>query len=235
MATFRVQRVDLEEEKLFSKRGKARKSNQRKITQKSTVKIPGASSTPQQNFAPPAGSTLQLNPSDFQQSNSVINSTGNKQTVVQSKVTQSGSTNNQDTINTGNNSITDKPLSNIKPENVVIGQQPTGQQGTTGNVDWGRLGGDMKKWTWNKAKPLVIGAGLATAAAAAGTIYAANKAGKAIAKGADELEDRLEENRRWRREERMAKRLLKAGYNPYQEGQRIGGYAFTNPYPGRLR
>lgn len=253
MATFRVQRVNLEEEKLFSKRGKARKdkrvaynlaqqrkANQQKTTQQSTVKQPVVSTSPvqqqgQSNSTPPAGSTLQLNPSDFQQSNPVNNNStsqsGNKQTVVQSKTntsSQSGSTNNQNTTNAGNNNVTAKPLPDIKPENVVIGQQPTGQQGTTGNVDWGQLGSNALSYGKKKLKPLAIGAGVLAGATLAGTALLANKAGKAVAQGADAVGDRLEENRRWRREERMAKRLIKAGYNPYQEGQRIGGYAFTN-------
>ena len=133
------------------------------------------------------------------------------------------------TTSTNNQTTTTKPLPNIKPENVVIGQQSTGQQGTTGSVNWGQLGKDA----FGKAKPILKGAALTAGVLAAGTLAGtalmANKTGKAISESADKMGERLDENRRWRREEKMAKRLLKAGYNPYQEGQRIGGYAFTGP------
>ena len=251
MATFRLQRIDLEEEKLFSKRGKARrdkrvaynlaqqrKANQQKLTTSSKPVVSSPSSPVQQSqptSIPPAGSTLQLNPSDFQQSsvmsnnNSTLQTGGgnNKQNTSSpsqpqtNTTTSSGSTNSQST--------TTKPLPNIKPEDVVIGQQSTGQQGTTGRVNWGQLG----KNAFGKAKPFLKGAALTAGVLAAGTLAGtalmANKASKAISEGADKMGERLDENRRWRREEKMAKRLIKAGYNPYQEGQRIGGYAFTGP------
>lgn len=249
MATFRLQRIDLGEERLFSKRGKVRrdkrvaynlaqqrKANQQKLTTIPKPVVSSTSSSPvqqsQPTSVPPAGSTLQLNPSDFQQSsvmsnnNSTLQTGGNnKQNTSQPQTnttTSSGSTNSQ-------SSTTTKPLPNIKPENVVIGQQPTGQQGTTGSVNWGQLG----KSAFGKAKPILKGAALTAGVLAAGTLAGtalmANKVGKAVSEGAENIGDRLEENRRWRREEKMAKRLIKAGYNPYQEGQRIGGYAFTAP------
>ena len=236
MATFRLQRIDLEEEKLFSKRGKVRrdkrvaynlaqqrKANQQKLTTTPKPVVSSPSSPVQQSqptSVPPAGSTLQLNPSDFQQS-SVMSK--NNSTL------QTGGNNKQNTPSQPQTNTTTKPLPNIKPENVVIGQQPTGQQGTTGSVNWGQLG----KSAFGKAKPILKGAALTAGVLAAGTLAGtalmANKAGKAISEGADKMGERLDENRRWRREEKMAKRLIKAGYNPYQEGQRIGGYAFTGP------
>ena len=247
MATFRLQRIDLEEEKFFSKRGKVRrdkrvaynlaqqrKANQQKLTTASNPRVSSSSiQQGQPTSVPPAGSTLQLNPSDFQQSsvmsnnNSILQTGGNnKQNISSSKPQTDTTTSNG---STGSQSTTTKPLPNIKPENVVIGQQPTGQQGTTGNVDWGKLGQGALK----KAKPIFKGAGIALGAGllatGAAALYGAKKVGQAVNEGAENMGDRLEENRRWRREEKMAKRLIKAGYNPYQDGQRIGGYAFTAP------
>ena len=274
MATFKLQRITLEEDRFFSKRGKVRNDKRQQQMQKNPKPKSSASTAPKPATSAVAPKTSQVGntatpnlpvhvpststtaPVIQQSTTSPVgnsNQQGNTQLApvtqpnqvnppqLPAPVTQQGGNNGGSSQGQGNTTTTggtttdggggQQTTGNIPP----VGPFPTGQQGTTGSVDWGRLGGDMKKWAWKKAKPLVIGAGLATAAAAAGTAYAANKAGKAIAKGADELEDRLEENRRWRREERMAKRLLKAGYNPYQEGQRIGGYAFTSPYPGRLR
>ena len=244
MATYKIKIIS---EKLFSKRGKVRrdkrtaynlaqqrKANQQKLT---TASKPIVSSPVQQGqltSVPPAGSTLQLNPSDFQQSsvmsnnNSTLQTGGNnKQNISSSSQPQTNTTISNGS--TGSQSTTIKPLPNIKPENVVIGQQPTSQQGTTGNVDWGKLG----QSTLKKAKPIFKGAGIALGAGllatGAAALYGAKKVGQAVNEGAENMGDRLEENRRWRREEKMAKRLIKAGYNPYQDGQRIGGYAFTAP------
>lgn len=252
MATFRLQRIDLEEEKLFSKRGKVRrdkrvaynlaqqrKANQQKLTTSSKPVVSSPSSPVQQSqptSIPPAGSTLQLNPSDFQQSsvmsnnNSTLQTGGNnKQNTLLPSQPQTNTTTSSGSTNSQNTTTTTKPLPNIKPEDVVIGQQSTGQQGTTGSVNWGQLG----KSAFGKAKPILKGAALTAGVLAAGTLAGtalmANKASKAISEGADKMGERLDENRRWRREEKMAKRLIKAGYNPYQEGQRIGGYAFTGP------
>lgn len=293
MATFKLQRITLEEDRFFSKRGKIRNDKRRAyaIKQQQMQKNPQpkspASTAPKPATPavapkkPQVGNTATPNlPVHVPSTNTSVAPAGNNSNattlpapVIQQPTTSPapvGNSNQQGntqlapvtqqpsqvnppqlpapvTQQGGNNSGGSRGQGNTTTTGgtttgggglqttIPVGPFPTGQQGTTGSVDWGRLGGNMKKWVWKKAKPLVIGAGLATAAAAAGTAYAANKAGKAIAKGADELEDRLEENRRWRREEKMAKRLLKAGYNPYQEGQRIGGYAFTSPYPGRLR
>ena len=253
MATFRLQRIDLEEEKLFSKRGKVRRdkrvaynlAQQRKANQQKPTTIskpvvsPSPSSSPvqqsQPTSVPPAGSTLQLNPSDFQQSsvmsnnNSTLQTGGNNKQNTPSPSQPQNTTTSSGSTGSGSQSTTTKPLPDIKPENVVIGQQPTGQQGTTGSVNWGQLG----KSAFGKAKPILKGAALTAGVLAAGTLAGtalmANKAGKAVSEGSDKMGERLDENRRWRREEKMAKRLIKAGYNPYQEGQRIGGYAFTGP------
>lgn len=245
MATYKIKIIS---EKFFSKRGKVRrdkrvaynlaqqrKANQQKLT---TAPKPIVSSSPvqqgQPTSVPSAGLTLQLNPSDFQQSsvmsnnNSTLQTGGNnKQNISSSSQPQTNSTTSNGSTNS--QSTTTKPLPNIKPENVVIGQQPTGQQGTTGNVDWGKLG----QSTLKKAKPIFKGSGIALGAGllatGAAALYGAKKVGQAVNEGAENMGDRLEENRRWRREEKMAKRLIKAGYNPYQDGQRIGGYAFTAP------
>lgn len=251
MATFRLQRIDLEEEKLFSKRGKVRrdkrvaynlaqqrKANQQKLTTTPKPVVSSPSSPVQQSqptSVPPAGSTLQLNPSDFQQSsvmsknNSTLQTGGNNKQNTPSQPQTNTTTTTSNESTSSQSTTTTKPLPNIKPENVVIGQQPTGQQGTTGSVNWGQLG----KSAFGKAKPILKGAALTAGVLAAGTLAGtalmANKAGKAISEGTDKMGERLDENRRWRREEKMAKRLIKAGYNPYQEGQRIGGYAFTGP------
>lgn len=89
-----------------------------------------------------------------------------------------------------------------------VGPFPTGQQGTTGNVDWMALG----KAAWRKSKPIRVGAGILGGAALGATLLAANKVGKTVDNAMDDVEDRLEQHRQLRRlkqERRIYERQLR--------------------------
>lgn len=225
MATYKIKIIS---EKLFSKRGKVRRdkrtaynlAQQRKANQQKQNNI-----NPQKPIVTPNNGTNNA---------TILQKPNNEQT--QSVITSSPSTQNSSNLgNTATNATQNQqtqssPIINQQNQidpNKVVGQQSTGQQGTTGNVN---RGGQS---TLKKAKPILKGAGIALGAGllatGAAALYGAKKVGQAVSEGAENMGDRLEENRRWRREEKMAKRLIKAGYNPYQDGQRIGGYAFTTP------
>ena len=94
-------------------------------------------------------------------------------------------------------------------QNHLVGPFPTGQQGTTGNVDWMALG----KAAWKKAKPIRVGAAVLGGAALGASLLAANKIGKTVDQAMDDrVDDRLEENRRLRRlkqERRIYERQLR--------------------------
>ena len=89
-----------------------------------------------------------------------------------------------------------------------VGPFPTGQQGTTGKVDWLDLG----KAAWKKAKPVRVGAAVLGGAALGATLLAANKVGKTVDNAMDDVDDRLEQHRQLRRlkqERRIYERQLR--------------------------
>ena len=89
-----------------------------------------------------------------------------------------------------------------------VGPFPTGQQGTTGNVDWMALG----KAAWRKSKPIRVGAAVLGGAALGATLLAANKVGKTVDNAMDDVDDRLEQHRQLRRlkqERRIYERQLR--------------------------
>ena len=230
MAVFKIKRIL--SEKSFSKKRGAKRVNRVPPQPQGNMKQKRAQQTQNRNKqVPPITNNNQPTPQPQPQvntgnnnnNNNVINPQPQSTNTTQTQTQTQQNTSNTDTNGNNNNNNN----STINPNNVVVGQQPTGQQGTTGNVDWGKLG----KSAFNKVgKPVLVGAGILGAAALGAATWGAKKASKSISQAAENMEDRLDENRRWRREKKMADKLIKAGYNPYAEGQRIGGYSFTRPH-----
>lgn len=246
MAIFRIKILS---EKLFSKRGKLRKDKQQRylnnpkkpkkqvpINNKPAVTpspAPAVTAMPQQpkpqqpvtKPAPAASAPQQQvqTPSTPQQpatsQQPQVQQQSQPQQQPQSQVQQTPQVQQQ---STGSQQTTTTP-----PVDHPVGPFPTGQQGTTGSVDWAALGSGFNKTV---LRPAAITAGVLGAGALGAGLLGAKKVGDAVSKAAEEMEDKMDENRRYRREEKMAKRLIKAGFNPYQEGQRIGGYSFTRPF-----
>jgi hypothetical protein len=173
-----------------------------------------------------AGNTTAIVPVD--KNNQPINQSESGSSNVPVNNNQSSGTNNfpvdKNNQNSGNNSGTTAivPVNNPpepkpepkpeQPKNIPdrpVGPFPTGQQGTTGNVDWMALG----KAAWKKAKPVRVGAAVLGGAALGASLLAANKIGKTVDQAMDDrVDDRLEENRRLRRlkqERRIYERQLR--------------------------